>query len=92
MALPQEVEWNIIKFMSHPCSDILRPIIQDFDSYEFVDLTFDKFCFDHVLKKTNTDDPTTWTQDYLQEMYDNMINGCSDPVEVGLLAWEPARV
>ena len=35
MALPQEIEWNIIKFMSHPCADILRPIIEDFDSYDF---------------------------------------------------------
>ena len=92
MALPQEIEWNIIKFMSHPCADILRPIIEDFNSYEFTYRTFDEHCFDTVLRKINTDDPNTWTQDYLQEMYDNMINGCSDPVEVGCLSWEPARV
>ena len=27
MALPQEIEWNIIKFMSHPCADIMKEII-----------------------------------------------------------------
>ena len=92
MALPQEVEWNIIKFMSHPCSDILRPIIEEFDSYNFSYRTFDEYCFNTVLRKINTDDPNTWTQDYLQEVYDEMINSCSDPVEVGLLSWPPARV
>jgi hypothetical protein len=92
MAIPQEVEWNIIKFMSHPCADILRPIIDDFDSYEFTHRTFDDYCFDRVLRKINTEDPSTWTDDYLEERYFDMINDCNDPVEVGCLAWPPARV
>ena len=92
MAIPQEVEWNIIKFMSHPCADLLRPIIEDYDSYNYDCRRFDEYCFDTGLKKINTRDPSTWTPDYLEEKYDNMINGRHARVKVGRLAWPPARV
>jgi len=29
MALPQEVEWNIIKFMSHPVADLIKQRLKD---------------------------------------------------------------
>ena len=92
MAIPQEVEWNIIKFMSHPCADILRPIIEDYDTYQRCYPSFDNYCFDSVCKKINTADPYTWTDAYLEERYIDMINDCNDRVEVGCLAWPPARV
>ena len=34
MALPQEVEWNIIKFMSHPCADIIKEAVAEADTYD----------------------------------------------------------
>jgi len=30
MELPKEIEWNIIKFMSHPTAEIMKPLIQQF--------------------------------------------------------------
>ena len=30
MELPKEIEWNIIKFMSHPIAEIMKPLIQQF--------------------------------------------------------------
>ena len=92
MALPQEVKRNIIKFMSHPCADLLRPIIKDFDSYQFVYRTFDEYCFEKVLQKINTEAPNTWTRDWLEERYYDMINDCHDEVEIGCLTWTPAEV
>ena len=34
MEIPQEVEWNIIKFMSHPCADIIKEAVAEADTYD----------------------------------------------------------
>ena len=34
MALPKDIEWNIIKFMSHPCADIIKQAVADADTYD----------------------------------------------------------
>ena len=32
MALPQDIEWNIKKFMSHPCADIIKQAVEDMET------------------------------------------------------------
>ena len=34
MALPQVLEWNIIKFMSHPCADIIKQAVAEANKYD----------------------------------------------------------
>ena len=49
MALPKEIEWNIIKFMSHPCADIIKEAIADVetkDYYWFYEGGFSSFFHD----------------------------------------------
>ena len=46
MELPKEIEWNIIKFMSHPVADLVKHQVEDFQSYEFCDKSFADFYFE----------------------------------------------
>ena len=79
MALPQEVEWNIIKFMSHPCADIIKEALEEAEE-------------ETDIEDMNTEDPNTWTEDYLKERDDDMINECYPLVEIGVLRKSPAEV
>ena len=93
MAIPQEVEWNIIKFMSHPCADMIKEAVEEADTYDdHFAHTFSAAYFQHLLKQINTEDPNTWTDDYIKERYDNMINECYPLVEIGVLRRLPAEV
>ena len=66
MELPKEIEWNIIKFMSHPIADIMRPLIQQFrhgkahDFYFEQGMDYSRKHFHLVVLDTIRDDKLYW--------------------------------
>jgi hypothetical protein len=34
MKLPQEISWNILKFMSHPTAEIIKPVFKTYIIYD----------------------------------------------------------
>ena len=49
MELPKEIEWNIIKFMSHETADVMRPCIEQF-RHGFANEFYFEEGLDHSLK------------------------------------------
>jgi hypothetical protein len=32
--LPEHLEWNIMKFMSHPCADLIKQAVEDVETFD----------------------------------------------------------
>ena len=82
MTLPQEVEWNIIKFMSHPCADIVKKAREDMEAEEYSMACFGcheqkRLCYKFFRHCLNT----LW---YCEDCYSKMPQSLKDRPYCGL--------
>ena len=57
MELPKEIEWNIVKYMSHPIADLIKQEITYYnkESLEDISWTFSEFYFDQYVMVNSCD-------------------------------------
>ena len=65
MELPKVLEWNIIKFMSHPCADIIKQAVSEAETYD-----------DHFLPLNGYTFSDAYFQHYL---LNNSCGACAEP-------------
>ena len=81
MCLPQEIEWNIIKFMRHPVAD---SFLNDQDVDSTIDLIYDKAYCSHHSGDVFFVNKYFLLKTYLNEKpkFEPQIESDSDPEEI----------
>jgi len=82
--IPQEISWNIIKYLSHPVSNIIKSNFVENPVYHYLDIRFDLFnphcdkfnnkTIKHLINKCFKRDFNSYNKSYNNWIIEEQIN------------------